>query len=139
MNWQRRLNRADAPSIPVSVTNAGYTYWITPRQYRLAVLAGSGPVKSTVRALAARTGQSTSQVQRTIAHLDALGILKRTTKRGRHGFTRFLLRIDAVARRVMSPPQEPRELLGKNEETHTSLVVGTLVPRGGDTPLGALL
>jgi DNA-binding MarR family transcriptional regulator len=128
----------DRLTIPASSTFWERTHhrslWITPQQYRLLALATNG-WQGTQRDLAKQLNYSLGGLNHAIHHLYRLGFLNRLTRRGRHGWTKLVLKAGS---RVLASLSRLRELLegnvqhnsspSKEEEERPSVVVNISVP-----------
>lgn len=112
--WHRRIGPA---ALPV-YTRLG-TFWVTPREWRIAVKTMSGQ-RFTLRAMAEALGYSLHGLANALATMSELGLFRVIRRRGCHGFTRLVWARDVSAR----PPA------GSNVPTTST--VETSLPGGGE-------
>jgi hypothetical protein len=84
MDWQRRINRPNAPAVPILNRRMHRVFWVPPR-YRRIVAAGIGGRPFTLRAMARDTGYSLPGLWHALRSLSEMGIAHTKSTRGAHG------------------------------------------------------
>jgi hypothetical protein len=102
--WQRRIDRPNAPAVPIRLRRMHRTFWCPPRYETLARYVAVHP-QFTQREAAEATGYSIAGLHRALEQLRRWGALIVTTTLGRPGRTRATLQSDVLTENV-SPTGE---------------------------------
>ncbi len=131
-DWQHRIDRPNAPAVPVLAARMHRVFWVPPRYRSIAAVALDGNT-FTYRALAARTRYSLKGVYAALHAMQRMGFGTLRTKRGRGARSRFVLQSDvSVQKNVSTTVRTSIESLSKSVavvETFFSVPVSGLGSR----------